>query len=127
MGRLSTPLRLAATLAVVVAGVAVVADAGGLAGSSAKLGAIEVAVQPCATTAITMTETGGATISGIDLSGIPSACGGASLSATLNSNSGTTSTATGTVPTGGGTLDLTLSPTVPLTDAGQVDIVMTGT
>jgi len=127
MRRLGPPLRFAATLAVVAAGTAVVAQAAGLTASSANLGASQVAVQPCATATITMTETGGATISGLNLSGIPSACGGATLSATLNSNSGTTSTATGTIPAGGGTMTLTLTPTVPLTDNGQVDLVIFGT
>jgi hypothetical protein len=72
-----------------------------------------------------VTETGGATISGLTLSGIPAACDGASLTATLLSN-GYTRSATGTVPTTGGSMNLTVSPTVPLYQSAQVNIVMSG-
>lgn len=120
-------LRVLATAVVVVAGSAVVGQAAGLGASSYSIGAGEAPIPRCGTAAaITVTETGGATISGLNLSNIPSTCGGASLTATLTSN-GTTSTASGTVPGTGGTLALTLTTHVPLNQAGQVDIVMTGT
>jgi hypothetical protein len=121
-------LRFLATALVVVAGTAVVGHAAGLGVSSHAIGAGLVTITRCGTAAaITVTETGGATITGLSLTNIPSSCAGASLTATLNGNGGTTSTATGIVPAGGGTLALTLTTHVPLTQAGQVDIVMTGT
>jgi hypothetical protein len=118
--------RFLVTLAAVIAATAIVADATSLTGlSGAHLGAGRATVQACATAAITVTETGGATISGLTLSGIPAACDGASLTATLLSN-GYTRSATGTVPTTGGSMNLTVSPTVPLYQSAQVNIVMSG-
>jgi len=120
-------IRLLATLLVVVAGSAVVGRAANLGGTSHTIGAGTASIVPCATVGITMTETGGATITSITLTNIPAACGGAALVATFNNNAAATSTASGTVPAGGGSMTLTLSASIALTDASQVDIVMTGT
>jgi hypothetical protein len=122
-------LRSLATALVVVAGTAVVGQAAKLGASSHNIGAGVVGVPRCGATipaGVTVTETGGATITALVLSNFPATCAGASLTATLNSNSGTHTTATGTVPATG-SLTLTLTPSVPLSQAGQVDIVMTGT
>jgi len=119
-------VRLLATLLLVVAGSAVVGRASSLGGSSNTLGAAVAATPRCGTAGISMVEVGGANISSLSLGNIPATCAGATLTATLNNNGGTTRTVTGTVPAGGGTMSLTITPTVPLTVAAQVDIVMTG-
>jgi hypothetical protein len=67
-------------------------------------------------------------VTGVTVSNIPSSCGGATLSLTMAEGTTTFySPASQTVPTGGGTVTLTI-PTndIPVTAAAEADIVMTG-
>jgi hypothetical protein len=126
MHRPLAPLRCLATLVVVVAGSALIGSAASLALSSGKLGAAEAATARCTSSGVTVAETiTGTSVSSVTMSGIPATCAGASLSVTLN-NGAAHSTKTGTVPAGGGSMTLTVTPTVPLTQVAEADIVMTG-
>ena len=116
----------------VVAGTVVIASAASLVLGSTTLGSAQVAVPLCTGSGVGVVENLGTgahldDVVSLTLSGIAASCDGAALSVTLNSNATptpTTGTQTWTVVGTGTTL--ALSTPVPLTSAGQVDLVMTG-
>ncbi|MFH1104789.1 MAG: hypothetical protein V1757_07580, partial [Actinomycetota bacterium] len=84
------------------------------------------AVTPCDPDGFSVRQTlSGSSVSSVIVSGIASACATGTLSVTLN-NGATYSTASGTVPGGGGSLALTLSPAVAITDHHTVDVTISG-
>ncbi|MGA2282695.1 MAG: hypothetical protein ABSH07_03305 [Candidatus Dormibacteria bacterium] len=118
-----------ATIVVVVAGTAMVGRAASLGSSSDTIGAGRVSTPRCTAAAVTVVETVTTKyVTGVTVSNIPSSCGGATLSLTMAEGTTTFySPASQTVPTGGGTVTLTI-PTndIPVTAAAEADIVMTG-
>jgi hypothetical protein len=121
-------IRLLATLAVVIAGTAIVGRAAGLAASSNTIGAGQVATPRCTSSAVTVVETVTTTyVTGLTLSNIPSACGGGTISATIAEGATSYSPASQTVAAGGGTVTMTIpSGDIPVTAVAQVDIVIEG-
>jgi len=124
MSKPHSVVRILATVLVVIVGSAVVGRAASIGSSSHTIGAGAAAVATCATPSFTVTEPPGATISQVTIANIAAACAGATLSATVDNNTATT--VSQTVPTGGGSLTLTLGTSVALVAAGQVDVVLTG-
>jgi len=67
----------------------------------------------------------GTTVISLTVSGLPSACGSATLQVTVN-NLLTSSGGTAAVPSGGGQVTVTLGTAVAIIAAEQVDLVLTG-
>jgi hypothetical protein len=117
-----------ATIVLVVAGMAVVGRAAGLAASSHPIGAGQVATPVCTSAAVIVVETVTTTwVTGLTLSNIPSACGGATIQVTMVEGAVTYAPANQTVPAAGGQVTETIpSNNFPVTATAQVDIVMEG-
>ena len=116
-----------AAIALAVAAIAITpALAAGLGSGTHTLGANLAAVAPCDPDGFSVRQTlSGSSVSSITVSGIASACATGTLSVTLN-NGATFTTASGTVPAGGGSMTLSLSPTVAITDHHTADVTITG-
>jgi hypothetical protein len=67
----------------------------------------------------------GTTVTSITVNGLPSACGSATIQVTVN-NQVTSSGGSATVPSGGGSVTVTLAVAVAITAVAQVDLVVTG-
>ncbi len=128
MNRTRATVRFLATAVLVVAGTALVGRAAGLAASSNRIGAGQVATPVCTSTAVNVLETITTTyVTGLTLTNIPSACGGATIQVTIAEGATTYTPANQTVAAGGGTVTETIpSGDIPVTDQAQVDIVMEG-
>jgi hypothetical protein len=128
MPRFHVIARLLATIALVVAGMAVVGGAAGLTAASHPIGAGQVATPVCTSAAVTVVETVTTThVTKLTLSNIPSACGGATIEVTMVAGASTYSPANQTVPGGGGTVTETIpSGDIPVSSTAQVGIVMEG-
>ena len=116
-----------AAMALAVAAIAVSpAFAAGLGSTTRTLGANLAAVTPCDPDGFSIRQTlSGSNVASIMVSGIASACATGTLSVTLN-NGATFTTASGAVPAGGGSMTLTLSPAVAITDHHTTDVTITG-
>jgi len=66
-----------------------------------------------------------ATVISVTVSSLPSGCGNATLQVTVN-NLLTSSSGSATVPSGGGSVTVTLATAVAITAAEQIDLVLTG-
>jgi hypothetical protein len=128
MPRFRVTARFLATIALVVAGMAVVGHAAGLAAASHPIGAGKVATPACTSTAVTVVETVTTTyVTKLTLSNIPSTCGGATIQVTMAEGAVNYTPASQTVPAGGGTVTETIpSGDIPVSSTAQVDIVMEG-
>jgi hypothetical protein len=106
------------------------ASAASMSTTTASLAAARIAVPRCSTAGIQVLETvtggGSGVVSPVVLNNIDAACAGGTLDLTLNSGGGSTVSASGTVPAGGGSMTLTLSPAPTLVVGGEVDIVVVG-
>jgi len=67
----------------------------------------------------------GSNVVSVTVSGVPSACGGATLQATLN-NGTTSSSGSTTVAAGGGSVSVTLASAIALGQVGEIDLVLVG-
>jgi hypothetical protein len=67
----------------------------------------------------------GTTVISVTVNGLPSACGNATLQVAVN-NQVTSSNGSATVPSGGGTVTVTLGLAVAITAVEQVDLVLSG-
>lgn len=67
----------------------------------------------------------GANVASVTVSGLPSACGSATIQVAVN-NGSTSSSGSGTVPAGGGSVTVTLAAAVASTAAEEIDLVVTG-
>jgi hypothetical protein len=115
----------AATVALILSTIVGHATSLSISGSK-SLGSSNATVAKCDTDGFTVVYTiSGANFSGVTIGQIASACGGASLSATIN-NGTANSTGTGTVPAGGGSLAVTFAAAVPAKDSTQLDISVNG-
>jgi hypothetical protein len=94
--------------------------------STARVGANAIATPRCTSIGMPLVQNlTGTSVTSVTVSGIPSACGGATLYATAN-NGTTASSGSVAVPAGGGSATVTLSSGVPVATAVQVDVVVTG-
>jgi len=120
--------RFLATIVLVAAGMAVIGRAAGLAATSDHIGAGVIATPVCTSTGVTVLETVTTTyVTGLTLSNIPSACGGATIQVTIAEGAVSYSPASQTVAAGGGTVTEAIpSGDIPVTAQAQVDIVMEG-
>ena len=67
----------------------------------------------------------GTTVTSITVNGLPSACGSATIQVTVN-NQVTSSGGSATVPSGGGSVTVTLAVAVAITAIAEVDLIVTG-
>jgi hypothetical protein len=67
----------------------------------------------------------GANVISVTVGGIASGCATGTLSATVD-NGTSSSSGTGTVPAGGGSMTVTLSAAVPAKDGEEIDVAITG-
>ena len=119
-------LRPAAFLAAVAVAGAAVAFAASLSFDGGSLGADAETIPRCTTAGLgVIPNVSGTTIVSVSVSGLPSACGNATLQVTLN-NQVTSSGGSNTVPAGGGSVTVTLAAAVAITPVEQIDLVLTG-
>ena len=107
-------------------GFAVIGAAASLALASGTLGAALAAPGRCATGGLSVIQTlSGSSVASVSVGVLPAACGGATLRVAVN-NGTTSSTGTATIPTGGGTVSVTLAVAVPVAVSEQTDVVVSG-
>jgi hypothetical protein len=115
---------MAIAAVVLSAGVAMAAS---LTTTTTKVGAAAITVPRCTTAGVTTLEVITTTnITGVTVSNIDAACAAGTLSVTVNVGGGTTGAGSATVPSGGGTLTVTISPAVAFVDNAQIDTEVTG-
>jgi len=108
------------------AAAAVIAAAASLAVSSVSLGATTVATPRCTAAGLSVIQNLSAlTVASISVSGLPAACGGATIQVTLN-NGVTNSSGSATVPAGGGSVTVALAVPPAVTAVEQTDLVLIG-
>ena len=94
--------------------------------SSNTLGAAKTATPRCTAAGLTVLQNlSGATVVSITVGGLPSACGGATLQATLN-NGAANASGSAAVPAGGGSVTVTLGSAPAVALADQIDLVLVG-
>jgi hypothetical protein len=94
--------------------------------TSGSVGAASIAVPRCTAAGLGITHNlSGATVASVTVTGLPAACAGATLQATVNNGTtfGSGSTA---VPVGGGSVTVTLGAAPAVTVAATTDIVLVG-
>lgn len=120
------PARGLTLLLALLAGSSVVAFAASLAVSTGGIGAAQVATPRCTNAALTVVPTlTTTTITSVTVGSLPGACGGATLQVSVN-NGVTSGSGSVTVPGGGGSVAVAISPAVALTALTQTDFVLTG-
>ena len=118
--------RRAVGLGILTLACAVMGSAASAATSSDSLGASTIMVPRCAAAGLGVLNTlAAATIVSVAVSGIPAACGGATLQVTVNDGV-TNSSGSAAVPAGGGSVTVTLGTAVAVTTATQTDMVLVG-
>jgi len=118
--------RLAALVAILALGGASLAFAASLTFDGRSLGVDTETVPRCTATGLGVIQNvSGSNVVSVTVSGVPSACGSATLQVTVN-NLVTSSGGTAAVPAGGGSVTVTLVTAVAITAAEQVDLVLTG-
>jgi hypothetical protein len=90
------------------------------------LGAARQSVPRCTTGALTVVQTlSGSNVVSLTVSGLPAACGGATLQLALN-NGTTSSSGSATVPAAGGSVTVTLAAAVAASTTEESDMVVVG-
>jgi hypothetical protein len=116
---------LAATVAVAVVSLTV-GSAASLTAGSKSLGAQGVAVPRCDTDGFTLVQNlSSSNVVSVTVSGIAAACATGTMSVTLN-NGTSNSSGTVTVPSGGGSVTVTLATPVAAKDSEEIDVSVTG-
>ena len=91
-----------------------------------SLGAASASTPRCTTAGLGVLQVlSGSNVVSVTVSSLPAGCGGATLQATLN-NGTTSSSGSTTVPAGGGSVTVTLGSAIALGQVDEVDIVITG-
>ena len=117
---------MGAAVALALVLVAVPGFASGLTWAAKTLGANGASVSHCDTDGVTVIQNlSGANVVSVTVGGISSACATGSLSVTVD-NATTSSSGTGTVPSGGGSMTVALSAAVPAKDGEEIDVAITG-
>jgi hypothetical protein len=100
--------------------------ASGLSWSSKTLGGSGATVSKCDSDGVSVIQNlSGANVVSVTVSGIAAACATGALSVTVD-NATTSSSGTGTVPAGGGSMTVALTVAVPAKDAEEIDVAITG-
>lgn len=100
--------------------------AASLAFPASPIGAGIAAIPRCANKGLSVVQTVATTsVTGVVVSGFPSACGGATVLVTVN-NGSANSSGSGTVPIGGGIVTVTLASGVAVAASDQIDLAVTG-
>jgi len=103
-----------------------IALAASLTMSSSSLGAARVSTPRCTAVGLGVLQVlSGSNVVSVTVSSLPSGCGGATLQATLN-NGTTSSSGSTTVPAGGGSVTVTLGSAIALGQVDEIDLVLTG-
>jgi hypothetical protein len=114
---------LALGLLVAAAGVALAAS---LSLGSNSLGAATASTPRCTAAGLGVLQVlSGSNVVSVTVSALPSGCGGATLQATLN-NGTTSSSGSTTVPAGGGSVTVTLASAIAIGQVDEIDLVLTG-
>ncbi|HEY7847071.1 MAG TPA: hypothetical protein VIC83_02630 [Candidatus Limnocylindria bacterium] len=117
--------RIGLVLAFVLSGT-VIGAAASLNLSPGTLGAGQLATPRCTTANLgVLHNLVGSNVASVTVSGLPAACGGGTLQATVN-NGTTNSSGSAVVPAAGGSVTITLAAAVPVSQAAQTDIVVVG-
>lgn len=105
---------------------ATVGAAASLSFATSGLGAARQSVPRCTNGALTVLQNlSGSNVVSVTVSGLPSACGGATLQAAVN-NGSASSSGSASVPAGGGSVTVTLASAVGAATSDQVDFVVIG-
>ncbi|HKG57827.1 MAG TPA: hypothetical protein VKA85_11315 [Candidatus Limnocylindrales bacterium] len=127
--RVGAPIKLlAASLHLVPLALAtgILAAAASLSVSSGTVGAATVATPRCTAVGLTVLQNLSAgTVVSVTVGGLPAACGGATLQATVN-NGSTFGSGSVAVPAGGGSVTVPLGAAPAVTAAETTDIVVLG-
>jgi hypothetical protein len=103
-----------------------VAFAAALPTATGSLAADRVATPRCTNAGLlVIPNLSGANVASVTVSSLPSACGGATIQVAVNDGT-TSSSGSGTVPGGGGSVTVTLGAAVPAATAEELDVVLTG-
>jgi hypothetical protein len=103
-----------------------VALAASLSLSGNSLGAATASTPRCTAAGLGVLQVlSGSNVVSVTVGSLPSGCGGATLQATLN-NGTTSSSGSTTVPAGGGSVTVTLGAAVALSQVDEIDLVLTG-
>ncbi len=104
----------------------ILALAASVALTSAGLGAGSATSPRCVTSDLTVIQNiSGSNVASVTVATLPSGCGGATIQLTVN-NGSTTGSGSATVPVGGGSVTVTLSPTLAASTVEQTDFVLVG-
>ena len=118
-------LPLTGCLAAVAAAV-VVGAAASLAVTSGSLGAGSVLLPRCTTAGLGVIQNlSGSNVISVTVSGLPVACGNGTLLVAVNDGTAS-STGSTTVPTGGGSVTVTLATAVAVSTAETTDVIVVG-
>jgi hypothetical protein len=113
-------------VAVLLAAGASTAFAASLAATSQSLGMASIGTPRCTAAGLGVIQNlSAATVISVTVSSLPSGCGNATLQVTVN-NLITSSSGSATVPSGGGSVTVTLATAVAITAAEEIDLVLTG-
>jgi hypothetical protein len=103
-----------------------VALAASLSMGSNALGAAMASTPRCTAAGLGVLQVlSGSNVVSVTVSSLPSGCGGATLQATLN-NGTTSSSGSTTVPAGGGSVTVTLASAIAIGQVDEIDLVLTG-
>jgi hypothetical protein len=117
---------LGAAALVAAALFATIGHASALNTGAKTLGAGKIAVTKCDTDGVSVLQVlTGNNVTSVTVAQIASACGGGTLSVTVN-NGTTSKTGTATVPGGGGSMTVALSAAVAMKDSDEIDVSITG-
>lgn len=109
-----------------VATAVVIGAAASLAATSGSLGAGSVAMPRCTTTGLSVIQNlSGSNVISVTVSGLPVACGNGSLQVAVY-NGTASSTGSTAVPTGGGTVTVTLAAAIAVSTAETSDVMVVG-
>lgn len=119
-------LRLAPSIGAPLVAAVVVGLASSLATGSASLGAAVAPASPCASpSSVSVTPiVTGSTVTSVSVGNLPASCGGLHLYATVANAAGTAS-GVAIVPSQGGSLTVSVSPSIPLSTSNEIDVAIT--
>jgi hypothetical protein len=100
--------------------------ASSLPSSSNTLGAGGAGVAKCQSSAITVTQTlSGSNVASVTVAGLSSTCGNGALTAAVD-NLTSSSSGSATIPSGGGSVTVTIATAVPAKDVERIDVSIAG-
>jgi hypothetical protein len=108
------------------AAAAILGAAASLAVTSSTLGAATAATPRCTAAGLSVLQNlSGATVVSVTVSGLPAACGTATLQVTVNTGAAN-ATGSAAVPVGGGSVTVTLGSAPAVSTTEQTDLVLVG-